>query len=35
MVSGSSIDSGYQAFEYNPVYIDYGNDTLTYDDTLS
>ncbi|MFZ3303374.1 MAG: hypothetical protein WA227_07040 [Mycobacterium sp.] len=35
VVSGSSIDSGYQAFEYNPVYIDYSNDTLTYDDTLS
>ena len=28
-VSGSSIDSGYQAFEYNPVYIDYANDTCT------
>ncbi|MGA7466065.1 hypothetical protein [Mycobacterium sp.] len=34
-VSGSSIDSGYQAFEYNPVYIDYDNGDLYYDDTLS
>jgi hypothetical protein len=34
-VSGSSIDSGYEAFENNPVYIDYDNGDLYYDDTLS
>jgi len=34
VVSGSSIDSGYEAFENNPVYIDYSNDTLSYDDLL-
>ncbi len=34
-VSGSSIDSGYQAFENDPVYIDYDNGDLYYDDTLS
>ena len=31
VVSGSSIDSGYEAFQNNPVYIDYANDTLTFD----
>jgi hypothetical protein len=31
VVSGSSIDSGYEAFEGNPVYIDYGNDNLYFD----
>jgi hypothetical protein len=34
VVSGSSIDSGYEAFENNPVFIDYSNDTLYYDDLL-
>ena len=34
VVSGSSIDSGYGAFENNPVYIDYANDHLYYDDLL-
>jgi hypothetical protein len=31
VVSGSSIDSGYEAFSNSPVYIDYSNDTLTFD----
>jgi hypothetical protein len=35
VVSGTSIDSGIEAFLGHPVYIDYSNDTLTYDDTLS
>jgi hypothetical protein len=35
VVSGSSIDSGYEAFENNPVYIDYSNDTLSYDGLLN
>jgi hypothetical protein len=30
--SGTSIDSGVSAFDYNPVYINYTDDTLTYDD---
>jgi hypothetical protein len=30
-VSGSSIDSGYEAFENEGVYIDYTDDTLTFD----
>ena len=33
-VTGDDIDSGYQAFENNPVYIDYASDTLSYDDLL-
>jgi hypothetical protein len=28
--SGTSIDSGFEAFENNPVYIDYTNDTMTF-----
>jgi hypothetical protein len=30
-VSGDDIDSGYAAYEYEPVYIDYTDDTLTFD----
>jgi hypothetical protein len=31
VVSGSSIDSGYAAFENNPVYLDYAAHTLSFD----
>jgi hypothetical protein len=34
-VSGSSIDSGYEAFQQNPVYIDYTNDDVDYDNPLT
>ncbi len=33
--SGTSIDSGFQAFEKNPIYIDYTNGTLSFDKPLS
>jgi len=35
VTTGSSIDSGYEAFENNPVYIDYTNDDVDYDTPLS
>jgi hypothetical protein len=36
VTSGTSIDSGIEAFKYNdPVYIDYSNDTISFDDPLS
>ena len=30
-VSGDDIDSGYAAYQNEPVYIDYTDDTLTFD----
>ncbi|MDT5168626.1 MAG: hypothetical protein QOD02_1953 [Mycobacterium sp.] len=33
VVTGNSIDSGYEAFQGNPVYIDYDNETLYFDGT--
>jgi hypothetical protein len=33
VVTGNSIDSGYEAFQGNPVYIDYNTDTLYFDGT--
>jgi hypothetical protein len=35
VVSGTSIDSGVEPFLEEPIYIDYTNDTLTFDDPLS
>ena len=32
VTSGTSIDSGFPAFQDNPIYIDYSNDTLTIDE---
>jgi PE-PGRS C-terminal aspartyl peptidase-like domain len=34
VVSGSSIDSGVEPFEQEPIFIDYANHTLSFDDTL-
>ena len=35
VVSGTSVDSGVEPYLEEPIYIDYGNDTLTFDDPLS
>ncbi|MGB6512489.1 MAG: hypothetical protein WBF57_05805, partial [Mycobacterium sp.] len=35
VVSGSDIDSGVEPYLLGPIFIDYSNDTLSFDDTLS
>ena len=35
VVSGTDIDSGVEPYLLGPIFIDYTNDTLSFDDTLS
>ena len=35
VVSGTSIDSGVEPFLTEPIYIDYADDTLTFDEPAS